>query len=71
MGKELGFDVLKYDICRFDVRKVNAVILAYHRLFNPLQYDEDDLNFYFELSKDSFEKTKIRLLKLFGVTKLS
>jgi len=67
LGKELGFDILKYDFCRFDVRKVNAAILAYHRLFNPLQYDEDDLNFYFELSEDCFEKTKIRLLKLFGV----
>ena len=67
MGKELGFDILKYDICRFDVRKGNAVIVAYHRLFNPLQYDEDDLNFYFELSKDSFDKTKNRLLKLFCV----
>lgn len=67
LGKELGFDLLKYDICRFDVRKGNANILAYHRLFNPLQYDEDDLNLYFELSKDNFEKTKIRLLKLFGV----
>ena len=67
LGKELGFDILKFDICRFDVRKGNSVILAYHRLFNPVQYDEDELNIYFELSKDSFEKTKSRLLKMFGV----
>jgi len=65
-GKEIGFDFLQFDKCRFDVRKENATILAYHRLFNPVQVDEDDLNIYFVLSKDNFEKTKIKILKLFG-----
>jgi hypothetical protein len=65
-GKEIGFDFLLYDKCRFDVRKENVTILAYHRLFNPVQVDEDDLNIYFELSKASFEKTKIKILRLFG-----
>ena len=67
-GKEIGFDFLQYDKCRFDVRKANAAILAYHRLFNPVQVGEDDLNIYFELSKASFEKTKTKILKLFGYT---
>ena len=65
-GKEIGFEFLKYEKCRFDVRKENKTILAYHRLFNPTKIDEDDLNFYFELSRTSFETTKIRLLGLFG-----
>jgi len=65
-GKEIGFDFLRFDTCRFDVRKDNKTILAYHKLFNPLQIDEDDLNIYFELSKANFEKTKIKILKLFG-----
>lgn len=67
-GKEIGFDFLQYDKCRFDVRKDNVTILAYHRLFNPVQVDEDDLNIYFELSKANFDKTKIKILKLFGDT---
>ena len=67
-GKEIGFEFLRYELCRFDVRKANATILAYHRLFNPVQVDEDDLNIYFELSKDSFEKTKRKILKLIGNT---
>jgi len=67
-GKEIGFELLEYEKCRFDVRKDNATILAYHRLFNPLQINEDDLNIYFELSKGNFEKTKIKILKLFGYT---
>lgn len=65
-GKEIGFELLEYEKCRFDVRKDNVTILAYHKLFNPLQIDEDDLNIYFELSKDNFKKTKIKILKLFG-----
>lgn len=66
VGKEIGFDFLQYDTCRFDVRKGNSKILAYHKLFNPVLVDEDNLNFYFELSKSSFEKTKNQILKLFG-----
>lgn len=66
VGKEIGFDILQYDTCRFDVRKGNSKILAYHKLFNPIQVAEDNLNFYFELSKTSFDETKHKLLKLFG-----
>lgn len=65
-GKEIGFEILKYEKCRFDVRKENKAILAYHRLFNPIEIDEDDLNFYFELSRTSFETTRNRLLGLYG-----
>jgi hypothetical protein len=65
-GKEIGFDFLQYEKCRFDVRKENVTILAYHRLFNPIQIDEDDLNIYFELSKYNFDKTKKKILELFG-----
>lgn len=67
-GKEIGFEFLQYDKCRFDVRKDNLTILSYHRLFNPSQVGEDDLNIYFELSRTSFEKTKSKILKLFGAT---
>jgi len=66
VGKEIGFDFLKYEKCIFDVRKENLKVLTYHKLFNPVLVSEDDLNFYFELSKASFEKTKSRILKLFG-----
>lgn len=65
-GKEIGFEILGYEKCRFDVRKENKAILAYHRLFNPTEIYEDDLNFYFELCRTCFETTKIRLLGLFG-----
>jgi len=66
VGKEIGFDLLKFEKCIFDVRKENATVLAYHKLFNPVLVHEDDLNFYFELAKSSFEKTKTQILKLFG-----
>jgi len=65
-GKEIGFEFLKYEKCIFDVRKENKTILAYHKLFNPNELGEDDLNIYFELSRANFEKTKLKILKLFG-----
>ena len=66
VGKEIGFDFLKYEKCNFDVRKKNTTILGYHKLFNPVLSHEDDLNFYFELSKTNFNNTKLKLLRLFG-----
>lgn len=62
---ELAFDLLKYKKSRLEVRKENTLVVAFHRLFQPVCISEDPLNFYFELPKDNFERTKLRLLNLF------
>ena len=66
MNREFGFSVIGSDYCHFDVRKSNKSVIKYHNRFNPELIDEDDLNYYFRLSKKNFEINKLKQLKLFG-----
>lgn len=54
--KDFGFNVLNFDICKFDVRKKNKKVIQYHKLFNPELIGEDDLNYYYKLDKNKFNK---------------
>jgi len=62
--KEIGFDLLGFKCCKFDVRKQNKSVLKYHLNFNPVIVHENDLNFYFNLSESEFSITKKRFLKV-------
>ena len=62
--KEIGFRDLGFDHCKFDVRKSNLKVLKYHQGFCPIVVSENELNFYFNLSKDLFEKRRDKLIKL-------
>ena len=63
--KGFGFESLDYINCRFDVRKENQTVIKYHKLFNPSLIDEDNLNYYFELSRENFLNNKLRIINLF------
>jgi hypothetical protein len=65
LTKETGFGQLGYPLCRFDVRKENPTVIRYHKLFAPDLIDEDELNLYFSLSRENFEKKKQKILTLF------
>ena len=65
LTKEIGFDLLQYPNCYFDVRKDNKTVIKYHRLFHPEIIKEDALNLYFSLSKENFENNKSKILNLF------
>lgn len=63
--KEFVFSSLGYNQLNFEVRKENKSVINYHKKFNPDLIDEDELNYYFTLSKDSFLSTKNKFEKLF------
>lgn len=63
--KEFVFSSLGYNQLNFEVRKENKSVINYHKKFNPDLIDEDELNYYFTLSKDSFLSTKSKFEKLF------
>lgn len=65
ISREIGFEYLSVTKCFFDVRKNNHSVLKYHQSYSPNQINEDDDNFYFELSKDKFDFAKTKYLKLF------
>ena len=58
--EELGFNEIK-----FEVRKDNKAVINYHSKFHPILIDEDNINFYYRLDKDSFLSRKQIFEKLF------
>jgi acetyltransferase-like isoleucine patch superfamily enzyme len=54
IGFETGFELLKADYCRFEIRKKNVGVLRYMNDFKTTKVGEDDLNYYFTLSKENF-----------------
>ncbi len=66
---EYGFTVLNKPILLFDVRKQNRKVIQYHSLKFPLQYTECDLDNFYLLQKDKWEKSKDSVLSFFGIDK--
>lgn len=64
IAREMAFEVLNFEICKFEVRKDNKKVLRYHYGYQPTVVAEDDLNFYFKLDKASFYRQRDKLLKL-------
>lgn len=64
LTKEIGFGILGFDTCKFDVRKSNTKVLRYHRGYQPVVVRENELNFYFNLDKRAFEAHRDKLIKL-------
>lgn len=54
MGLEIGFDQLNADYCRIVVRKNNIAVVRYILGFNATIAFEDDIDYHFHLTKESF-----------------
>ncbi|MFA6635870.1 MAG: GNAT family N-acetyltransferase [Candidatus Omnitrophota bacterium] len=64
---EFGFNILGFPKCHFDVRNENKKVLEFHLRFGAQVVGKDDLNTYFNLNKNTFEKTKNKYKKYLGV----
>ena len=64
---DIGFNDLKLDVLLFDVRKLNKKVLSYHLLKKPLLYNEDELNYYFLLTKSKWDKAYKNVIDYFGI----
>lgn len=65
-ARDFGFGDLRFDFCRFEVRKDNKSVLNYHKLFSPEKYGEDEKSLFFQLSKDQYIQTRNKLLKIYS-----
>lgn len=61
IGFETGFEVLKAEYCRFEIRKKNKAVLRYMHDFKTTLVNEDELNYYFTLSKENFYERRNKL----------
>ena len=55
---EFIFENLKKDKLLFDVRKDNKKVWRFHKSYGAVQIDEDELDYFFEFSKDNFKTMK-------------
>lgn len=56
---KFGF-FLGFDKSHFDVRKNNRSVIRFHERFGAVKVGEDLYNFYFEISKESIERSLAR-----------
>lgn len=62
--REIGFDILGFDYCKFNVKKLNKNVLKYHLAYNPEISFQDDVDINFRLDAISFKKHRDKLIKL-------
>lgn len=53
---EIGFDILGFAQSRFDVRKGNTNVIAFHARSGARAVREDDRNVYFNFTRDDYKK---------------
>jgi RimJ/RimL family protein N-acetyltransferase len=67
MVYETAFYRLGFTKSHFEVRKNNEKVIAFHKRFGALVSHEDDINYYFIFSNDTYETTKCRYAKFLSV----
>ncbi len=61
IGFETGFKLLNAEYCRLEIRKKNKAVLQYMKGFTTGEVKEDELNYYFKLTKDNYIKRKSQI----------
>lgn len=62
--KRYAFEVLNLEKNYFDVRKGNKRVLNFHKMYGASVINEDDENYYFELTKENFLINSQKFLKM-------
>nr|WP_320039453.1 GNAT family N-acetyltransferase [uncultured Bacteroides sp.] len=69
ISREIMFDELNLQYDRYDIRKHNTKSLRMNDLFGGIKTRETELDYYFELSKESFHIKKNYLLDLLSINR--
>jgi len=60
---EFAFYPLAFKKSHFDVRKENEKVVAFHKRFGARIVDENEIDYFFDFSKEEYEKTKLKYKK--------
>lgn len=63
---QYAFETLGFKQSHFDVRKENVKVVAFHKRFGAKIIKENELDYFFSLSKEMFMQKKRRFNKLYG-----
>ena len=59
---DFGFNELGFNKAHFDVVKLNERVVSFHKKMGAVEVDEDEINFYFEITRESVEAAKKKLI---------
>lgn len=62
---QFGFGILGYRKSHFDVMKGNDKVVLFHKRMGAVKVNEDDENFYFEITQEVVENTKRNMSVVF------
>ncbi|MDR0811615.1 MAG: GNAT family N-acetyltransferase [Paludibacter sp.] len=62
--KEIAFELFPQKYLSFDVRRLNTQVIKYHKKSGAKLQSQDELNFYYTLSKEDFEKNKMQFIDI-------
>jgi RimJ/RimL family protein N-acetyltransferase len=64
--RNYAFNVLGFEKDFYDVRKENKKVLRFHKICGAKIVGESDIDFFFEYTKNDFEKNRARLFAMLG-----
>jgi hypothetical protein len=60
---DFAFYSLHYKYSHFDVRKENVSVVNFHKRFGAVVTAEDEMNYFFEFSKESYGSIRTKYLR--------
>jgi len=58
---QFGFEILNFNKSHFEVRKENSKVLSFHEKMGAIKKGENDIEFFYEITKDAVQLAKQRL----------
>ncbi len=66
-AREIYYNVLQLDILIYDVRKANKQVWKMHKMLGAQQVGESDIDYYFVMNKENYQKKKESVLKMLNI----
>lgn len=60
---EFGFNNLNFKKCHFEVMKENKSVITFHKKFGAKMVNEDNNNYFFEITPENIQKMKVKFSK--------
>jgi hypothetical protein len=64
IAREIAFEMYPLSLNYYDIRKGNKNVIRYAESYSPVRYAVDDENYYYYINKDSFDKYKVKYLRM-------
>lgn len=66
LGRQIAFETLGFEKDFYDVRKANKKVVRFHKMCGAKIVDENEIDYFFEMTKADFEAIKPKLYGMLG-----